>query len=279
MTTSTVGQLQTLLAQLQQLDLKEPDAELEGPLAAAIAAAEGHISKRRKNSEARSSLGVGTVEPDQDTPHSRIPTLMPQNTSSGCSTPPQSSQLATASIACAISNDSSGTSRARFPFMSMEIPSPKPSVAAYKNPQEIRQFGMPLAGVIAVEPPLHLFVWPADRLSRAGKPEPDVLIPVSEKSQMTFNVSRHLARRCKVNWFRAACSAYVRFLLLVPNGLAARHKVLESAQLSTTQKRLNAWFRYFIFIHDMVQYVYSINCMHRSGVEVGSCRGTMTDSP
>ncbi|KAJ7603665.1 hypothetical protein DFH06DRAFT_1350016 [Mycena polygramma] len=45
---------------------------------------------------------------------------------------------------------------------------------------------MPLAGVIAVEPPLHLFVWPADRLSRAGKPEADVLIPAPPAPRPVF---------------------------------------------------------------------------------------------
>ncbi|KAJ6470249.1 hypothetical protein C8R47DRAFT_760771 [Mycena vitilis] len=35
---------------------------------------------------------------------------------------------------------------------------------------------------------------------------------MSEKTQMALNVSGHLARRCKVIRFGAACSAYVRFL-------------------------------------------------------------------
>lgn len=36
---------------------------------------------------------------------------------------------------------------------------------------------MPLTGVLALEPPLELFVWPADSISKLGKPEPQQLIP------------------------------------------------------------------------------------------------------
>lgn len=36
---------------------------------------------------------------------------------------------------------------------------------------------MPLTGVLPLEPPLELFVWPADSISMLGKPEPHQLIP------------------------------------------------------------------------------------------------------
>ncbi|KAJ7752178.1 hypothetical protein DFH07DRAFT_960614 [Mycena maculata] len=45
------------------------------------------------------------------------------------------------------------------------------------NPSEKRQFGMPFKGVIPQEPPLELFVWDADSISTAGKPDVEKLVP------------------------------------------------------------------------------------------------------
>ncbi|KAF7348820.1 hypothetical protein MVEN_01402000 [Mycena venus] len=72
---------------------------------------------------------------------------------------------------------------ARFPFINIDLGDSRPSESAYTNPAERRQFGMPLTGVLPLEPPLELFVWPEDSLSKEGKPEADRLVPAPRVPQ------------------------------------------------------------------------------------------------
>ncbi|KAJ6546385.1 hypothetical protein DFH09DRAFT_1506854 [Mycena vulgaris] len=64
-----------------------------------------------------------------------------------------------------------------FPWIDIPFHGKKPSETVYSRPDATKQFGMPLTGVLPLEPPLELFVWPADSISMLGKPEPHQLIP------------------------------------------------------------------------------------------------------
>ncbi|KAJ7107452.1 hypothetical protein C8R44DRAFT_885465 [Mycena epipterygia] len=64
-----------------------------------------------------------------------------------------------------------------FPWVPVDLSSIRPSESAFAKPGGPRQFGMPLSGILPLEPPLHLFVWPEESISKAGKPDADKLVP------------------------------------------------------------------------------------------------------
>ncbi|KAJ7754327.1 hypothetical protein DFH07DRAFT_959776 [Mycena maculata] len=146
-----LGRLQALLVQLEGLNL---DPQLEEQLAATASAAESHLLQLQATSNASaSSSSTGAA----DSQHS-LPGSSTENVSAGC-------------VA------SGSADRPSFQFIPIDLKGQRPSNTAYMNPSEKRQFGMPFKGVIPQEPPLELFVWDADSISTAGKPDVEKLVP------------------------------------------------------------------------------------------------------
>ncbi|KAJ7209326.1 hypothetical protein GGX14DRAFT_453426, partial [Mycena pura] len=60
-------------------------------------------------------------------------------------------------------------------------PGERPSETAFVMPDQPRQYGMPLRGVIPLEPPA--FLWPEELISKLGKPDAEQLVPAPPGSQ------------------------------------------------------------------------------------------------
>ncbi|KAF7371391.1 hypothetical protein MSAN_00775600 [Mycena sanguinolenta] len=165
-----VAQLQALLGQLEQLDLQDPSQELQQALTAAAEATQAHIS-HHSNTTIPSPSSLLSRE-DQ------VPSLThTANVVSSETSPAHLSVDAAPSIEF---QSSTGPRPAHVPFPSIkvDIGTSQPSQSTYLRAPEFRQFGMPpLRNLIALEPPLHLFVWPASSSSKAGKPVLDKLVP------------------------------------------------------------------------------------------------------
>ncbi|KAJ7433203.1 hypothetical protein B0H11DRAFT_771429 [Mycena galericulata] len=145
-----VDQLQSLLAQLQHLDLEDPPPSLQQHLLTLGVAASATQEALQKDGENTNQV------PD------------PCAGSTLNQTATRSESLHTSAPV---------TSPSKFPWVPVSLDGMKPSETAYSSSNITRQFGMPLSGVLPLEPPLHLFHWPSETISKLGKPEVDQLIP------------------------------------------------------------------------------------------------------
>jgi len=250
MSSSTVAQLQALLAKIQELNIQEPDPDLDLQISVATQAAEAQIqSYQAAANQAEEPAeepppdldnedGIQPVE-SPSSPHLQTEPRRPDPTtmstgedcmgdSSRAAVPSHSMTLTSVpltptsrSISGSVSPrclkpwstenilhdsgsqqlDDSGPigshgrsspksaeppppsyrfsvkSDSRFPFTAIQMEDCRPSDATYLDPNSLPQFGMPLKGVLPLEPPLELFVWPETSMSTAGKPDLDKLIP------------------------------------------------------------------------------------------------------
>lgn len=58
--------------------------------------------------------------------------------------------------------------------------------SAFTNPDAPREFGMPFKGVLPLEPPLNLFVWPPESISKQEKPALERLTPAPAAPRPEF---------------------------------------------------------------------------------------------
>ncbi|KAJ6618296.1 hypothetical protein B0H10DRAFT_1947682 [Mycena sp. CBHHK59/15] len=212
-----VIQLQALLAQLENLELQEPDPELEQQLlclAAAAAATQNKIDKHethriqagispqnnpvRENNQCLSHEGllwsdssppaIQNVSPWVLSASERNPLPNPVSPSASVALEnnplpnPVSPSVPVASEhpavpATSVQPSSEPPLRHCFPWIEVKFDGTRPSESAFAKPGGPRQFGMPYMGILPLEPPLHLFRWPAESISKLGKPHLDKLVP------------------------------------------------------------------------------------------------------
>ncbi|KAJ6617940.1 hypothetical protein B0H10DRAFT_2379738 [Mycena sp. CBHHK59/15] len=176
-----VSQLQALLEQLQALDLQDPDPELQHRLAAlsmAAAEAQSHIQRRLQNEVATSDTSssnqpqsLASVEPTASNLFSEVPAASEDRLLRN--SPPSKSNI-------------SAPSRPQFPWIPLDLGGTKPSENTFANKDQPRQFGMPLTGVLPLEPPFDLFVWAPESISKLGKPEAERLVPAPAATPPPF---------------------------------------------------------------------------------------------
>ncbi|KAJ7178682.1 hypothetical protein C8R43DRAFT_1118054 [Mycena crocata] len=87
----------------------------------------------------------------------------------------------TSSAPCAVTaeetrslSDSMDNACRHFPWITID---PGPVESVFTTPGGQRQFGMPFTGILPLEPPLHLFLWPPESISRLRKPNIKTLTP------------------------------------------------------------------------------------------------------
>ncbi|KAJ6522819.1 hypothetical protein DFH09DRAFT_1096986 [Mycena vulgaris] len=205
MATPILPQLKALLAQIEALDLHEPDPELQQQLAMLAAVATGTqslIQKRHKteplsvsehnmsqDTDSSSSASVSSFVPTAIEPPSQpafnfpsVPTALESSPSTSAVADGPFSVVTTLGgsptvYPSARTTVGSMSSPSKFPWISADLAGQKPSETAFANPGEPRQFGMPLRGILPLEPPMELFVWSAESISKLGKPEANKLIP------------------------------------------------------------------------------------------------------
>ncbi|KAF7335037.1 hypothetical protein MVEN_02253900 [Mycena venus] len=165
MSSSTVAHLQALLAQLQALGIQEPNPQLDQQFAAVAALAQTEIQQHRHGVNQTVAPSPATVnDPGSETLAVSAQCSSPESPEPPVDLPPLPP------LRFSLKADS------RFPFTPIELEGSNPS-DAYLDPSRLRQFGTPLTGVLPLEPPLELFVWPVDSISTAGKPDHDKLLP------------------------------------------------------------------------------------------------------
>ncbi|KAJ7713343.1 hypothetical protein B0H16DRAFT_1810579 [Mycena metata] len=192
---SSLADLQGLLSKLEQLDLKSLDAKLaqqlqatttavkstldtattSGTLSAHNAPPSGPGLVRTKSLDARDPA-PSTIEFEGVSLGSFTPatTALPDFNTTSIRTPAPSSLEA---------NKPPGEEtpirepRRAFPWVNLNPDDYPPPEKAYINREQRREFGMPLKGVLPLEPPLHLFQWLEESLSTRGKPDIERLVP------------------------------------------------------------------------------------------------------
>ncbi|KAJ7696236.1 hypothetical protein B0H17DRAFT_406795 [Mycena rosella] len=215
MSSAILPQLQILLGQLQDLDLQDLDPSLRSRLSnptAATTATQAEIY--RIESRTGSQNDCAETETGSEPPL-RVPTALGRaplhSSSSPCipvtsdtvslsaSVPPTGhtiSEYSPASPCAPVASETVPPSASvsptahtasehspttlpihHFPWIEIEHEGVMPSESAFVKPGEPRQFGMPLTGILPLEPPLQLFQWPAGTISNLGKPELHSLVP------------------------------------------------------------------------------------------------------
>ncbi|KAJ7197472.1 hypothetical protein GGX14DRAFT_402705 [Mycena pura] len=187
MSTAITDQIQALLGQLQDLNLKQPDPTLNQQLLA-LSQAAASAQQRMGSHEisARSTLPEPSIADTSSNPHYSAPQvpfypINPIGNLTSLSSPPivQSSPELNSSHR----NDSLSPD---FPWIRADVGTGKAPEQAFLVPDRPRQYGMPLQGVIALQPPLEEFKWSPETISSLGKPELNELVPAPSVPDPVF---------------------------------------------------------------------------------------------
>ncbi|KAJ7222120.1 hypothetical protein GGX14DRAFT_662664 [Mycena pura] len=186
------AQLQALTNQLQVMDLQDLDPQLQlhiQTLSDAAASTQNHLAQAitspTVSRQPTSILHAETAAPPDPA------VIAPQNSTTPTVTNPQPPS---------------------FPWVPVDLSGVKPSESAFGTTTNVRQFGMPHTGVLPLEPPLHLFCWPAEAMSTLGRPDLDRLEPppaVSPRAGYypqapTYTLNTVLDRSYRRGWRYAA---------------------------------------------------------------------------
>ncbi|KAJ7802087.1 hypothetical protein B0H14DRAFT_3781638 [Mycena olivaceomarginata] len=151
------GEVQALIAKLQGLDIEQADPVLRDQLSQLVSTTQNALQKTSPH------LHSGTAK--RDTPNHE-----PNSHSSGSSLSHRGDSVP-------------AEKHPTFPFVPVDLGGGKPSETAFLKPDAPRQFGIPSDGIIPLQPPLELFHWPEESLSKLGKPELDQLDPAPPAPQ------------------------------------------------------------------------------------------------
>ncbi|KAJ7717191.1 hypothetical protein B0H16DRAFT_1740698 [Mycena metata] len=155
MAATVVAQLESLLQKLQAIDLQNLDAELQkqlSDLSVLAAATESHIDSCRAEGQNLPQVPPAEIEARS------VPSSLEANGSPG----------------------------PKFPWVDINPSEMKSSESALTNPDVPREFGMPFKGVLPLEPPLNLFVWPPESISEQEKPALERLTPAPAAPRPEF---------------------------------------------------------------------------------------------
>ncbi|KAF8130953.1 hypothetical protein K438DRAFT_2032069 [Mycena galopus ATCC 62051] len=157
-----MAHLKGLLERLEALHIQEPNPQLECQLQTVIAATQTEITEQ----QSRENL----IQLPEDV----VPLSVSAETepSLSCSRSLDKDNNPQLPLHFTVNTDSCS------PFLAIQIEGGSDPRDAFLDRNQSGQFGTPLTSVLPLEPPLDLFVWPEDSMSKEGKLVHDKLEPV-----------------------------------------------------------------------------------------------------